>query len=512
MTALVVSLFAGPGGWDLGARTTGLDPVGIELDPVVCATRAAAGLQTIRADVATMPVEHLAGRVWGLLGSPPCQAFSAAGKGAGRRDLPLIHQALEVLADGGDPLLKVNVRSIEDLRSLLVLEPLRWVRDVRPWWVALEQVPPVLPLWRRYAEVFQGWGYSTWTGLLNSADYGVVSACPLHATNWPTDPADSADHLSRCATALATAERLATTRPDEAWIVPALSAAVRLVRETRAACAAAATCDGRARHLAASLEREAPTTRGGAAAELWTSEATSISAWTADTAVSIASSLSSFLGDLWDNGRSSTTSTETRRTTIRRTLRCIAATLTTGPGTGPASREAGCGLCVDVATPQTRERAILMASLDHRRVHPPTPTHSDQRRGGSLLGLKPWVSMAQALGWPDGVLRSVHEPARTAPTLSFGHAAASWAFTRPATTVQGDPRVGRPGHKYREDGERQYERDAVRITVEQAAVLQGMPPDHPFAGTKTQRFQQVGDLVPPPLAAAVIAALTGGAR
>ena len=28
----VIDLFAGPGGWDVGARTIGLDPIGIEID------------------------------------------------------------------------------------------------------------------------------------------------------------------------------------------------------------------------------------------------------------------------------------------------------------------------------------------------------------------------------------------------------------------------------------------------------------------------------------------------
>lgn len=46
-----IDLFAGPGGLDLGARWTGLHPIGIEQDRNACATRRAAGLPTIHGDV-----------------------------------------------------------------------------------------------------------------------------------------------------------------------------------------------------------------------------------------------------------------------------------------------------------------------------------------------------------------------------------------------------------------------------------------------------------------------------
>ncbi len=62
-----------------------------------------------------------------------------------------------------------------------------------------------------------------------------------------------------------------------------------------------------------------------------------------------------------------------------------------------------------------------------------------------------------------------------------------------ATTVQGDPRIGRPGHKDREGGESQFAQDSVRITVQEAAVLQTFPPDYPWQGTKTKQFEQVGN-------------------
>jgi DNA (cytosine-5)-methyltransferase 1 len=49
--AVILDLFAGPGGWSEGLRELGLADVGIEIDRWACATRAAAGHATIRADV-----------------------------------------------------------------------------------------------------------------------------------------------------------------------------------------------------------------------------------------------------------------------------------------------------------------------------------------------------------------------------------------------------------------------------------------------------------------------------
>lgn len=140
----VVDLFAGMGGWDHAARDLGLDPLGIEWNADACATREAAGLRTLQADIATLDPADFA-PCDGLIASPPCQDFSVAGKGAGR--------------DGE--------------RGRLVEEVPRWVETLRPRWVACEQVLPVLPIWREFAHRFEQWGYRCWTGLLSSERYGV---------------------------------------------------------------------------------------------------------------------------------------------------------------------------------------------------------------------------------------------------------------------------------------------------------------------------------------------------
>jgi DNA (cytosine-5)-methyltransferase 1 len=185
--------FAGPGGWDEGLRLLGRsDVIGVEWDEAASLTRRAAGHLTIRADVAT--IANAPWAVEGYIASPPCQAFSNAGKQEGLADLPVVLEAAAVLADGGDSRTEARPRC-KDPRSLLVVEPVRQVRDLRPRWVALEQVPPVLPLWEEFARVFRSWGYSVWTGILNAADFGVpqtrrraVLMASIEQTALPPEP------------------------------------------------------------------------------------------------------------------------------------------------------------------------------------------------------------------------------------------------------------------------------------------------------------------------------------
>lgn len=167
---LTVDLFAGPGGWDEGALRLGLRPIGIEWDMAACQTAMKAGHTRVRADVATLPTEPFVGRVTGLIASPPCQAWSMAGKRKGEQDRANCHALADRMAAGDD---STDWTGWEDERSPLVCQPVRWVRELRPEWVALEEVPAVASLWEHFALIFRGWGYSVWTGDLNSADYGV---------------------------------------------------------------------------------------------------------------------------------------------------------------------------------------------------------------------------------------------------------------------------------------------------------------------------------------------------
>ncbi|MFJ6390257.1 DNA cytosine methyltransferase [Streptomyces sp. NPDC091972] len=122
--------------------------------------------------MAVYPTAPLRGKVTGLITSAPCQTFSTAGLRAGCDDLPLCHQGLDDLAHGHDTREQLR-NTCADPRSLLVVEPLRYALDLRPDWIALEQVPAALTLFEHTARLLACVGYSTWTGILNAADFGL---------------------------------------------------------------------------------------------------------------------------------------------------------------------------------------------------------------------------------------------------------------------------------------------------------------------------------------------------
>lgn len=168
---MILDEFAGPGGWDEGLRMIGrTDVVGIEWDQKACETAHAAGHARIRADVSEYPSEPFVGKVEAYFSSPPCQAWSLAGQGKGELDRVNCHKLADRMAEGDD---STDWTEWEDPRSALVCQPIRRIRDLMPPLVALEEVPPVAPLWQHFAYILRGWGYSVWTGDLVAADYGV---------------------------------------------------------------------------------------------------------------------------------------------------------------------------------------------------------------------------------------------------------------------------------------------------------------------------------------------------
>lgn len=87
-----------------------------------------------------------------------------------------------------------------------------------------------------------------------------------------------------------------------------------------------------------------------------------------------------------------------------------------------------------------------------------------------------------------------------------------WVHERPSTTVVGSfhPDIqAAPGYRKAGDGPRQNAPGSVRISIEQAAVLQSFPADFPWQGSKSKQFQQVGNAIPPLLAKRVLLAALG---
>lgn len=408
---MIIDLFAGPGGWDEGLKTIGrTDVIGVEWDEAACATAEAAGHARIHADVAALPPSDVTtDRVEGLIASPPCQAWSMAGKRKGELDRQQCHVLADRMAAGDDSL---DWTTWEDERSPLVCQPIRWVRDLSPQWVALEEVPAVASLWEHFARILRGWGYRVWTGDLLAADYGVPQT-----------------RLRR----ILMAHKQITVHPP--------------------------------------MPTHAKEPHAGA---LFGGE---LSPWV---------SMADALGWGFDGEPAATVSSG-------------------GAATGGAEPFANAGY-----------RQRLRDYVVDRR------TNSKDGRGGMVPTAPvpvtlpaPTVTGKNAPVYvndnqPNSARRSIDEPA---PTVLVGHRSndVRWAYERPATTVVGsfNPDViAAPG--YRTDTSRQDAPGSVRVTVAEAGVLQSFPADYPWQGSRSKQYEQVGNAVPPRLAAHILAALGVG--
>lgn len=171
---LALDLFSGARGWSVGAHQLGIVDHGVEIMKEARLTSAAAGFVTIHDDVWSLPADRLP-HYDGLIASPPCQTFSAAGKGSGRKALDQVLRLVPHVPNWSrSRLRKVGGRATGDDRTALVLSPL-WYALNMPGirWIAFEQVPTVLPVWEACADVLKAHGWNTWTGTLQAEQYGV---------------------------------------------------------------------------------------------------------------------------------------------------------------------------------------------------------------------------------------------------------------------------------------------------------------------------------------------------
>jgi DNA (cytosine-5)-methyltransferase 1 len=392
-----VDLFAGAGGTDESCRLLGFNPLGIEIDGAACATREAAGHRTLQGDVAALDPADLAPCEL-LIASPPCTAFSSAGKREGIKDLPLIFETASAMALG-EALPEAG--EWRDARSALVLEPLRWALALEPDYLAWEQVPPVLPLWERCAEILRKRGWNVWTGVLEAERYGVPQTRER---------------------AILMASRLGPVHPPEPT---------------------------HQRYVKGEPQRHEHTLEG------------EILPWV---------SMAEALGWMEGGGGIEVFAGTHARDRVHR-----AVTLRSGNTVNGGER----------AERSSAEPSIAITS---RADNNSWVFRNGNRSNAAERALK-------------------DEPA---PAVHFGARSnkVDWIHRRPATTVNGDPRISKPG-RHDPDIPGSQQKDAIRVSLEEAAILQSFRPDYPFQGTKSQTFLQVGNAVPPALALPILGELLG---
>ncbi|TJZ52843.1 DNA cytosine methyltransferase [Streptomyces piniterrae] len=161
----------------------------------------------------------------------------------------------------------------------------------------------------------------------------------------------------------------------------------------------------------------------------------------------------------------------------------------------------------DFGVPQDRRQGVLVALRERYfdAFHPPEPT------------VRRHVSVGRALrrsmtlgGWRDAD-RWAAQALAVAPTLVGGSDGRGGADLGPTGTKRAWARMGVDGGTVADDvpgpdfvwAPETGRHGMVRITTEQAALLQGFPSDWAFAGSKTARYRQIGHASPPPVGRAL---------
>lgn len=162
-TYTFVDLFSGAGGMTQGLTQAGFKPVAsVELNPIASATHTRNFPQCYHfcGDIAQFKAkkwldEIVSPEVHLVVGGPPCQGFSVAGK-----------------------------RNPNDQRNRLFHEFIRVVDQIKPWYVLMENVPGILTLQKGHfqeaiCEEFKAIGYTHISiAILESAAYGVPQIRP----------------------------------------------------------------------------------------------------------------------------------------------------------------------------------------------------------------------------------------------------------------------------------------------------------------------------------------------
>jgi DNA (cytosine-5)-methyltransferase 1 len=445
-----VDLFSGAGGASEGVSQAGYEVLGVEHDWDAANSHAKAGHDSLWVDGRSLDPRPFDG-VDHFHASPPCTTFSAAGRGKGRGPLDELVAAVKRVLHGGphgllDP----------DETTLLTLEPARWLAQIRPATISFEQVRAVLPVWEAYADTLRDLGYSVWTGLISAETLGVPQT---RVRAWLGARCDGVEARPPTPTHSAYYPRTPDRLDDgvDKWV-------------------SMAEALGWPTGLVAGFPRRADS----------------------DDVVTI-DGVDYRARDLRTCDHPAQTVTEKARSWI----------------------------AVELAS---RRDSDAWVESDG-----PRPNRNGEQPAPTITGeAHRWKWLVAAGVTEAGVPRSVDHPAPSitgkGTAYKLSHPAqyrgpGGWNPNLPATTVAGDPRITARGHhNHGEQGRKPVSSGEVRaayeagvgvddvnrpmrLTVEEALVLQGFRPDYPLHGPRTARFRQVGNAVPPPVARAVVEAL-----
>lgn len=157
-----LSLFSGAGGLDIGFSDIGFDIVAsVEIEEKFCETlemNTGKGKRFENSHVNCIDIREFSGKDLGeidfIIGGPPCQTFSAAGRRAN------------------------GVLGITDARGVLFREYVRLLEELSPKGFLFENVYGIIgtqggEAWKEILEAFSTVGYKLYYRIVDAADYGV---------------------------------------------------------------------------------------------------------------------------------------------------------------------------------------------------------------------------------------------------------------------------------------------------------------------------------------------------